>query len=107
MKNNWKYLINQSIPNEFSSTLIKYKVEHNQNIHYNYNLAEITAMREERIRENKENKKRQKIADCLKNCKQNIAKHNQENYGGDMWTFRLKGQNYPWDTPGLPCVSNG
>ena len=79
MKNNGKSLINQSIPNEFSSTLIKYKVEHNQNIHYNYNLAEITAMREERIRENKENKKRQKIADCLKNCKQNIAKHNQEN----------------------------
>ena len=79
MKNNGKPLINQSIPNEFSSTLIKYKVEHNQNIHYNYNLAEITAMREERIREKKENKKRQKIADCLKNCKQNIAKHNQEN----------------------------
>ena len=79
MHNKGKAIINQSIPNEFSSTLIKYKVEHNQNIHYNYNLAEITAMREERIRENKETQKRQQISDCIKNCKQNIAKYNQEN----------------------------
>ena len=79
MHNKGKAIINQSIPNEFSSTLIKYKVEHNPNIHYNYNLAEITAMREERIRENKESQKRQQISDCIKNCKQNIAKHNQEN----------------------------
>ena len=79
MNNKGKAIINQSIPNEFSSTLIKYKVEHNPNIHYNYNIAEITAMREERIRENKESQKRQQISDCIKNCKQNIAKHNQEN----------------------------
>ena len=79
MHNKGKAIINQSIPNEFSSTLIKYKVEHNPNIHYNYNLAEITAMREERIRENKETQKRQQISDCIKNCKQNIAKYNQEN----------------------------
>ena len=79
MHNKGKAIINQSIPNEFSSTLIKYKVEHNPNIHYNYNLAEITAMREERIRENKESQKRQQISDCIKNCKQNIAKYNQEN----------------------------
>ena len=79
MKNKGKAIINQSIPNEFSSTLIKYKVEHNPNIHYNYNLAEITAMREERLRENKENKKRQQISDCIKNCKQNITKYNQQN----------------------------
>ena len=79
MHNKGKAIINQSIPNEFSSTLIKYKVEHNPNIHYNYNLAEITAMREERIRENKEIQKRQQISDCIKNCKQNIAKYNQEN----------------------------
>ena len=79
MHNKGKSIINQSIPNEFSSTLIKYKVEHNPNIHYNYNLAEITAMREERIRENKETQKRQQISDCIKNCKQNIAKYNQEN----------------------------
>ena len=79
MHNKGKTIINQSIPNEFSSTLIKYKVEHNPNIHYNYNLAEITAMREERIRENKETQKRQQISDCIKNCKQNIAKYNQEN----------------------------
>ena len=79
MHNKGKAIINQSIPNEFSSTLIKYKVEHNPNIHYNYNLAEITAMREERIRENKETQKRQLISDCIKNCKQNIAKYNQEN----------------------------
>ena len=79
MHNKGKAIINQSIPNEFSSTLIKYKVEHNPNIHYNYNIAEITAMREERIRENKESQKRQQISDCIKNCKQNIAKHNQEN----------------------------
>ena len=79
MHNKGKAIINQSIPNEFSSTLIKYKVEHNPNIHYNYNLAEITAMREERIRENKEGQRRQQISDCIKNCKQNIAKHNQEN----------------------------
>ena len=78
MKNKGKVIINQSIPNEFSSTLIKYKVEHNPNIHYNYNLAEITAMREERIRENKENQKRQQISECIKNCKQNIIKYNQE-----------------------------
>ena len=79
MHNKGKAIINQSIPNEFSSTLIKYKVEHNPNIHYNYNLAEITAMREERIRDNKETQKRQQISDCIKNCKQNIAKYNQEN----------------------------
>ena len=79
MHNKGKAIINQSIPNEFSSTLIKYKVEHNPNIHYNYNLAEITAIREERIRENKETQKRQQISDCIKNCKQNIAKYNQEN----------------------------
>ena len=79
MHNKGKAIINQSIPNEFSSTLIKYKVEHNPNIHYNYNLAEITAMREERIRQNKETQKRQQISDCIKNCKQNIAKYNQEN----------------------------
>ena len=79
MKTKVKSIINQSIPNEFSSTLIKYKVEHNPNIHYNYNLAEITAMREERLRENKENQKRQQISECLKNCKQNIAKYNQQN----------------------------
>ena len=79
MHNKGKAIINQSIPNEFSSTLIKYKVEHNPNIHYNYNLAEITAMREERIREKKETQKRQQISDCIKNCKQNIAKYNQEN----------------------------
>ena len=79
MHNKGKAIINQSIPNEFSSTLIKYKVEHNPNIHYNYNLAEITAMREERIRENKETQKRQQISNCIKNCKQNIAKYNQEN----------------------------
>ena len=79
MHNKGKAIINQSIPNEFSSTLIKYKVEHNPNIHYNYNLAEITAMREERIRKNKETQKRQQISDCIKNCKQNIAKYNQEN----------------------------
>ena len=79
MHNKGKAIINQSIPNEFSSTLIKYKVEHNPNIHYNYNLAEITAMIEERIRENKESQKRQQISDCIKNCKQNIAKYNQEN----------------------------
>ena len=79
MHNKGKAIINQSIPNEFSSTLIKYKVEHNLNIKYNYNLAEITAMREERIRENKETQKRQQISDCIKNCKQNIAKYNQEN----------------------------
>ena len=79
MHNKGKAIINQSIPNEFSSTLIKYKVEHNPNIHYNYNLAEITAMREERIRENKETQKRQQISDCIKNCKQNIAKYNKEN----------------------------
>ena len=78
MKNKGKAIINQTIPNEFSSNLIKYKVEHNPNIHYNYNLAEITAMREERIREDKENKKRQQISDCIKNCKQNISKYNQE-----------------------------
>ena len=78
MHNKGKAIINQSIPNEFSSTLIKYKVEHNPNIHYNYNIAEITAMREERIRENKETQKRQQISDCIKNCKQNIAKYNQE-----------------------------
>ena len=79
MHNKGKAIINQSIPNEFSSTLIKYKVEHNPNIHYNYNIAEITAMREERIRENKETQKRQQISDCIKNCKQNIAKYNKEN----------------------------
>ena len=79
MKNKGIGKINQSIPNEFSSTLIKYKVEHNPNIHYNYNLAEITAMREERIRESKENQKRQQISECLKNCKQNIVKYNQQN----------------------------
>ena len=74
-----KAIINQSIPNEFSSTLIKYKVEHNPNIHYNYNLAEITAMREELIRENKENQKKQQISECIKNCKQNLSKYNQQN----------------------------
>ena len=74
-----KTIINQSIPNEFSSTLIKYKVEHNPNIHYNYNLAEITAMREELIRENKENQKKQQISECIKNCRQNISKYNQQN----------------------------
>ena len=78
MKNKTKPIINQSIPNEFSSTLIKYKVEHNPNIHYNYNLAEITAMREERIRENKETQKRQQISECINKCKQNIVKYNQE-----------------------------
>ena len=36
-------------------------------------------MREERLRENKENKKRQQISDCIKNCKQNITKYNQQN----------------------------
>ena len=79
MKNKGNGIINQTIPNEFSSSLIKYKVEHNPNIHYNYNLAEITAMREERLREDKENKKRQQITECIKNCKQNISKYNQQN----------------------------
>ena len=79
MKNKTKPIINRSIPKEFySSTLIKYKVEHNPNIHYNYNLAEITAMREERIRENKETQKRQQISECINKCKQNIVKYNQE-----------------------------
>ena len=78
MKNKNKNVINQSIPNEFSSNYINYKVEHNPNIHYNYNPAEITAMREERIREENENKKRKQISDCISKCKQNIIKYNQE-----------------------------
>lgn len=76
MKN--QNLINQSIPDEFSSNYINYKVEHNPNIHYNYNPAEITAMREEKIREEQENEKRKKISECITKCKQNIIKHNQE-----------------------------
>ena len=78
MKSKNKNVINQSIPNEFSSKYIEYKVEHNPNIHYNYNPAEITAMREERIREDQENKKRQQISDCINKCKKNIIKYNQE-----------------------------
>ena len=78
MKSKNKNVINQSIPNEFSSKYIDYKVEHNPNIHYNYNPAEITAMREERIREDQENKKRQQISDCINKCKKNIIKYNQE-----------------------------
>ena len=78
MKNISKTIINQSIPNEFSSTLINYKVEVNPNIHYNYNQAEITAMREEKIREEQENQKRKKISDCMNKCRQNIIKYNQE-----------------------------
>ena len=70
MKN--KNLINQSIPDEFSSNYINYKVECNPNIHYNYNPAEITAMREEKIREEAENEKRKKISECVAKCKQNI-----------------------------------
>ena len=76
MKN--KNLINQSIPDEFSSNYINYKVEYNPNIHYNYNPAEITAMREEKIREEAENEKRKKISECVAKCKQNIIKYNQE-----------------------------
>ena len=78
MKNKNKNNINQSIPNEFSSNYINYKVEHNQNIHYNYNPAEITALREEKIREDQENKKRKQISECLNKCKQNIIKYYQE-----------------------------
>lgn len=78
MKSKNKSIINQSIPDEFSSTYINYKVEHNPNIHYNYNPAEITAMREEKIREAQENKKRQQISECMTKCKQNIIKYNQE-----------------------------
>ena len=78
MKSKNKSIINQSIPDEFSSTYINYKVEHNPNIHYNYNPAEITAMREEKIREAQENKKRQQISECMSKCKQNIIKYNQE-----------------------------
>ena len=78
MKNINKTIINQSIPNEFSSTLINYKVEVNPNIHYNYNQAEITAIRQEKIREEQENQKRKKISECMNKCKQNIIKYNQE-----------------------------
>ncbi len=78
MKSKSKSIINQSIPDEFSSTYINYKVEHNPNIHYNYNPAEITAMREEKIREAQENKKKQQISECMNKCKQNIIKYNQE-----------------------------
>ncbi len=78
MKSKNKNVINQSIPNEFSSTYINYSVEHNPNIHYNYNPAEITAMREEKIREDQENKKRKQISDCINKCKKNIIKYNQE-----------------------------
>ena len=42
---NNKNIINQSIPDEFSSNYINYKVEYNPNIHYNYNPAEITAIK--------------------------------------------------------------
>ena len=76
MKN--QSLINQSIPDEFSSNYINYKVEYNPNIHYNYNPAEITAMREEKLREEAENEKRKKISECITKCKQNIIKYNQE-----------------------------
>ena len=78
MKSKSKSIINQSIPDEFSSTYINYKVEHNPNIHYNYNPAEITAMREEKIREAQESKKKQQISECINKCKQNIIKYNQE-----------------------------
>ena len=78
MKNKNKNTLNQSIPDEFSSNYINYKVEHNPNFHYNYNPAEITAMREEKIREEQENKKRKQISDCITQCKKNIIKYNQE-----------------------------
>ena len=78
MKNKNKPIVNQTIPDEFSSTYINYKVEHNPNIHYNYNPAEITAMREEKIREDQEIKKRKQISDCINKCKKNIIKYNQE-----------------------------
>jgi hypothetical protein len=78
MKSKNKPIVNQTIPDEFSSTYINYKVEHNPNIHYNYNPAEITAMREEKIREDQEIKKRKQISDCINKCKKNIIKYNQE-----------------------------
>ena len=78
MKSKNKPIINQTIPDEFSSNYINYKVEHNPNIHYNYNPAEITAMREEKIREDQEIKKRKQISDCINKCKKNIIKYNQE-----------------------------
>ena len=77
-KNNNK-VINQSIPSEFSSTLVQYKIEHNQNLHQNYNPAEITAMREERLRQEQENAKRQKMNDFMLKSKKNISKYNSQN----------------------------
>ena len=85
-KNNHQ-IINQSIPSEFSSTLVQYKVEHNQNISSNYNPAEIMAMREEQLRIEQENVKRQKMDDFISKSKKNISKYNNQNVNDSTNSF--------------------
>ena len=73
-----KKIINQSIPNEFSPSLIHYNVDHNENlINGFYNPAELTAMREERLRLEEEQKKQILYEENLQKYKNNIKKYNQ------------------------------
>ena len=73
-----KKIINQSIPNEFSPSLIHYNVDHNENlINGFYNPAELTAMREERLRLEEEQKKQILFEENLQKYRNNIKKYNQ------------------------------
>ena len=73
-----KRVIEQSIPNEFSPSLIYYHIDHNENLSNGYyNPAELTAMREERLRLEEEQKKQILYEENLQKYKNNIKKYNQ------------------------------
>ena len=73
-----KRVIEQSIPNEFSPSLIYYHIDHNENLTNGYyNPAELTAMREERLRLEEEQKKQILYEENLQKYKNNIKKYNQ------------------------------
>jgi hypothetical protein len=73
-----KRVIEQSIPNEFSPSLIYYHIDHNENLSNGYyNPAELTAMREERLRLEEEQKKQILFEENLQKYRNNIKKYNQ------------------------------
>ena len=80
MISNYKFgnnQIQQNIADEFSPSLINYKIEHHEQEEMNqYNPAEVVAMREERRRYEEEMKKQEQHNKNLKKYKENIKKYN-------------------------------
>ena len=80
MISNYKFgnnQIQQNIADEFSPSLINYKIEHHEQEEMSqYNPAEVVAMREERRRYEDEMKKQEQYDKNLQKYKENIKKYN-------------------------------